>query len=231
MAITLKMWSFLLLAWVVAATATNSHQTIESSFFSGQPTRAVVSGTIVDEATLITRLSIETTTSSIASNSTNIAEIAPETVEGRTATELDPSLQIVFLVLGTLFALASVVVAVVFGYKQLSIAKNQSNAERNHVDVDIELGDLNGVSDEAHTTADLATRNSLSVNEDLVRTLETAIVHLSNALAFRLVAVWSFVRHAGQGSPLDLAPPSGRLGEPPNNAGHEQHIHSGTAHV
>jgi hypothetical protein len=226
-----KLWLLLAGCTVAIANSVTLNQTIDSSFSSGMlPTKAVLSRNIVEEATLINRLSIETTTSSVASNFTNIAEIAPETVEGRTAVEPDPSLQIVFLILGTLFALASVVVAIVFGCKQLSITKNQSNAERNHVDVDVELGDLDVVSDQAHTTTDLATRNSPSVNEDFIRTLGTATVQLSNALESQLAAIWYFVRHAGQRSPLDLAPPSGRLGEPPN-AGHDQHIHPDTAHA
>jgi hypothetical protein len=226
-----KLWLLLAGCAVAIANPVTLDQTNNSSFSPGMlTTRAVLSRTIVEEAALITRLSIKTATSSITSNSTNNPEIAPETVEGRTAVEPDPSLQIVFLILGTLFALASVVVAIVFGYKQLSIAKNQSNAESNHVDVNVELGELDIVSHQAHTATDLATRNSPSVNEDFIRTLETGIVHISNALAFRLAAVWSFVRHAGQRSPLDLAPPSGRLGEPPN-AVHDQHIHPDTAHV
>lgn len=174
---------------------------------------------------------MKTAISSIAPTSTNISATNPDTVEGRTAAEPDSSLQIVFLILGTLFALASVVVArlaIVFGYKQLSITTNQSNAERNHVDVDVELGELDVFSDQADTTTDIATRNSPSVNEGFIRTLGTAIVQLSKALESQLAAIWSFVCHAGQRSPL--APPSGRLGEPPN-AGHDQHIHTDTAHV
>jgi hypothetical protein len=225
-----KIWIWLLLAWGAAAAR---HQTIESKSISGMPlTKSVPPLTIAEGATFTTRLETKAITSPV--NIDNIQDTKSkanqETVEGRTATELDPSLQIVFLVLGTLFGLASVVVAVFFGYKQLSIAKNQLNVERNHVDVDVELGDLDDVSDQAHTTTDLATRIRPSVNEDFIGTLETAIVHLCNALAFRLVAVWSFVRHAGQRSPLDLAPPSGRLGEPPND-GHEHRIHPDTAHV
>jgi hypothetical protein len=227
-----KLWLLLAGCAVAIANFVTMNQSFGSDFSSGTlPTRAVLSHTIVEEATLITSLSIETTTSSIASNSAKISEIKPSatptTVEGRTATELDPSLQIVFLVLGTLFGLASVVVAVFFGYKQLKITTNQPNV---HIDDDVELGELDIVSDQAHTTTDLATGNSRPANEEFIRTFETGIVHLSNALAFRLVAIWSFVRHAGQRSPLGLAPPCGRLGEPPN-AGHEQHIHPGTVHV
>jgi hypothetical protein len=230
----IRIW--LLLAWgaVAAASSVTRHQTTESSFLSDiPPTRAALSHTTVEASTLITRLSINTATSSIASTSTNVADLKPETnpepVESRTTADLDPSLQIVFLVLGTLFGLASVVVAIFFGHKQLSITTNQSNAERNLSDDDVELGRLDLASDESHISTDLTAHNNISHTFDVafIRTLASGMVHIANELKSHLVAIWSFMRH-----PDDLVLPSAvaaHAGEPPN-AGHEQQMHAAEPH-
>jgi len=190
---------------------------------------------IIEEATLLTRLSIKTAISPIASTSTNIAEIkpeaTPETVQGRTATELDPSLQIVFLVLGTLFGLASVVVAVFLGYKQLSIATNQSIAGRNNNERndDVELGELDVANDQVHTINDPTTHNnSQHFNGEFFRNIETGIVQISKELKSHLAAIWSVVRNTGHRLPLE--PPFGRPGEPPH-VGHDEHMRPDGLHV
>jgi len=217
----------LLLAWGAVAAASFRTQTTESSL----PTRAVLLHTTFEASTLITRPSITTATSSIASTSTNVAhlkpEATPETVEGRTTADLDPSLQIVFLVLGTLFGLASVVVAIFFGHKQLSITTNQSNANRtNHSDDDVELGRLNVASGESHIITDLTTHNSHTLDVAFIRTLASGMVHVANELKSHLVAVWSFMRHPG-----DLVLPSVVAVRPePPNAGQEQQMHPAEPH-
>jgi hypothetical protein len=111
------------------------HQANESSSLSGIITtrEAVSSSTVVEGASLTTRLETGTATSYI--NIANIEATKPqastETVEDRTANEPEASLQIGFLVLGAILALASVVVAVFFGHKQLSITREQLTAGRN----------------------------------------------------------------------------------------------------
>ena len=215
---------------VAAASFLTRHETIDSSFISGMlPTRAVSPLEIVDP----TRLETEVVTSSV--NIANVEgtrpEANPETVQGRTATELDPSLQIVFLVLGTLFGLASVVVAVFFGYKQLSIATNQSIAGRNSNERndDVELGELDVANDRVHTINDPTTRNnSQHVNAEFLRNIETGVVQISKELKSHLVAIWSVVRNTGHRLPLE--PPFGRPGEPPH-VGHEEHMRTDGPHV
>jgi hypothetical protein len=233
----LSIWMYMLLAIAAAAASpvVTRTQTIGSNSNSSGILPTLLSRMIIEEATLITRLSIKTAISSIASTSTNIAEIkpeaTPETVQGRAATELDPSLQIVFLVLGTLFGLASVVVAVFFGYKQLSIATNQSIAGRNTNERsdDVELGELDAASDEVHTINDLTTRNnSQHVNAEFLRNIETGVVQISKELKSHLVAIWSFVRNTGHRLPLE--PPFGRPGEPPH-IGHQDHMRTDGPHV
>lgn len=84
--------------------------------------------------------------------STAVTEKTPQTkteaVETQTRAQEEPDayLQIAFLVLGALLALASVVVAIFFGYKQLSFMRFQSSIDRNNVrddgsgGVDLEMG-------------------------------------------------------------------------------------------
>jgi hypothetical protein len=74
----------------------------------------------------------------------------PDTDKSLTAAEPDASLEIAFLVLGVLLALASVVVAVFFGYKQLKFMRTQSTIGRNDEHdsgsgVDLEMGPVDGV--------------------------------------------------------------------------------------
>jgi hypothetical protein len=227
-----KIWA--LLAWGAAAAASPAltrHQTIDSSFLLDiQPTKAVLSRTIVEEATFTTRVRTYITTSSV----TVVANVEgtkpkanPEPVEGRTAADLDPSLQIVFLVLRTLFGLASVVVAIFFGHKQLSITTNQSNANRtNHSDDDVELGRLNVASGESHIITDLTTHNSHTFDVAFIRTLASGMVHVANELKYHLVAVWSSMRH-----PDELVLPSVVPVRPePPKAGHQQQMHPAEPH-
>lgn len=88
-------------------------------------------------------------------------------VETRTRAQEEPdaSLQIAFLVLGALLALASVVVAIFFGYKQLSFMRVQSSIDRSDVHddssggVDLEMGavaNLRDASDQVGTATDSA---------------------------------------------------------------------------
>jgi hypothetical protein len=81
----------------------------------------------------------------LASETGAVATEMPQT-QPQQSEEPDASLQIAFLVLGALLALASVVVAVFFGHKQLSFMRVQSSIDRNDVRddgrgvVDLEMG-------------------------------------------------------------------------------------------
>jgi hypothetical protein len=154
------------------------HQANESSSLSGIITtrEAVSSSTVVEGASLTTRLETGTATSYI--NIANIEATKPqastETVEDRTANEPEASLQVGFLVLGAILALASVVVAVFFGHKQLSITREQLTARRNISarSDDVELGQLDVISGGAVTAVDLTTRNCRTVDEGFISTVE-----------------------------------------------------------
>ena len=210
-------WIWSLLALDAAATATGSQQAIDSTSLSGMlPTIAVSSGTIVDQTTLVIRSGTEAVTSAITVGQLEDTknEADPETVDGRNTTELDPSLQIGFLILGALLGLASVVVAVFFGYKQLSVTTNQSTDRHNdrRRSDDLELGELDAAGDEARTATDLPTRSSHIVDANFVGTLKHRVAHLSDGLKTHLFAIRSFIRR-------DVDHPD----EPPND-GHDQHL-------
>jgi hypothetical protein len=84
-------------------------------------------------------------TSNADASVTESPETNTEAADSRSHVEPDASLEIAFLVLGVLLALASVVVAVFFGYKQLTFMRNQSRIGRNNVHdsgsgVDLEMG-------------------------------------------------------------------------------------------
>jgi hypothetical protein len=91
-----------------------------------------------------------------------------EAADSRSHAEPDASLEIGFLVLGVLLALASVVVAVFFGYKQLIFMRNQSSTGRNNVHdsgngVDLEMGPVvvpSDASDPAGAAIDPAVHNA-----------------------------------------------------------------------
>ena len=94
----------------------------------------------------------------------------PDADKSPAAAEPDASLQVAFLVLGVLLALASVVVAIFFGYKQLSFMRIQSSIGRNDLHdnpngsgVDLEMGTVVGprvASDEVDAAIDPATHNA-----------------------------------------------------------------------
>ncbi|KAM0694915.1 hypothetical protein Q7P36_005271 [Cladosporium allicinum] len=81
--------------------------------------------------------------------STNTPQKDRGTDKSPAAAEPDASLQIAFLVLGLLLALASVAVALFFGYKQLNPMRIQTNTGSNDVhdsgnDVNLEMGPVTG---------------------------------------------------------------------------------------
>jgi hypothetical protein len=99
-----------------------------------------------------------------------------------TAAEPDVSLQTAFLVLETFLALAGVVVAVFFGYKQLSFMRNLSSIGRNDVhdsgsDVDLEMGPATTPSDSAPLIA-----QPPATDQILTHTLGTRFAYLLNKL-------------------------------------------------
>ena len=215
---------------VAIANPVARHRAIESSSVSGiQPTRAVPSRTIAEGANPTTGLWTEDVTSSI--NNTQVegtkSEASSGTVQDRTASELDPSLQILFLVLGTLLGLANVVVTAFFGYKQLLITTNQLNAERNHGGNDVELAELDVANANDEVVGFTTRHNSHTLNVAFIRALESATVHIANELRAHLVTFWSFVRHLG-----DLVLPSVMAARPggPLNSRHEQHMRPDEPH-
>ena len=98
--------------------------------------------------------------------STNTPQTDRGTDKSPAAAEPDASLQIAFLVLGLLLALASVAVAVFFGYKQLNSMRIQTNTGGNDVHdngngVDLEMGPVTGdASDGVGAATDAADPNS-----------------------------------------------------------------------
>jgi len=95
----------------------------------------------------------------------------PQTkAETQSHAEPDASLEIAFLVLGVLLALASVIVAIFFGYKQLSFMRDQSSVRGNNTDasghgVDLEMGPVvvsSDASDGVGAATDLADPSSPS---------------------------------------------------------------------
>ena len=92
----------------------------------------------------------------------------PDTDKSLTAAEPDASLQIAFLVLGALLALASVVVAIFFGYKQLRSMRRQSSIGHNNnvhdnpsSGVDIEMGPATDRSGPARPSAQPSSTNQV----------------------------------------------------------------------
>jgi hypothetical protein len=99
----------------------------------------------------------ETTGTSVPT--TGSTQTNENTDKSPTTAEPDVSFQIVFSILGTLLALASVVVAVFFGYKQLKGTPNQPSVIRHDAansgsDVDLEMGPVPAPSDPAPPVAD-----------------------------------------------------------------------------
>jgi hypothetical protein len=98
--------------------------------------------------------------------STNTPQTDRGTDKSPAAAEPDASLQIAFLVLGLLLALASVAVAVFFGYKQLNSMRIQTNTGSNDVHdngngVDLEMGPVMGdASDGVGAATDAADPDS-----------------------------------------------------------------------
>ena len=102
--------------------------------------------------------------------SDGIAETTQTKAETQPHAEPDASLEIAFLVLGVLLALASVIVAIFFGYKQLSFMRDQSSVRGNNTDasghgVDLEMGPVvvsSDASDGVGAATDLADPSSPS---------------------------------------------------------------------
>jgi hypothetical protein len=108
----------------------------------------------------------DTTGTGTPSTNTNTPQTDRGTDKSPAAAEPDASLQIAFLVLGLLLALASVAVAVFFGYKQLNSMRIQTNTGSNDVHdngngVDLEMGPVTGdASDGVGAVTDAADPNS-----------------------------------------------------------------------
>lgn len=213
---------------VAIANPVAQHRAIELSPVSGiLPTRAAPSRMIVEGANLTTGTENVTSSVNNAKVEGTKSEASSETVQGRTTAELDPSLQILFLVLGTLLGLANVVVTAFFGYKQLVITTNQLHAERNHGGNDVELAELDVANANDEVVGFTTHHNSHTLNVAFIRALESATVHIFNELRTHLVTFWSFVRHLG-----DLVLPSVMAARPggPLNSRREQHMRPDEPH-
>jgi hypothetical protein len=99
---------------------------------------------------------------------TELPETETEAADSGSHAEPDASLEIAFLVLGALLALASVVIAIFFGYKQLSCMRIQTHTGRDDIHdsgsgVDLEIGPVvipGDASDEVGAATDIADPNS-----------------------------------------------------------------------
>ena len=104
----------------------------------------------------------QSATTNVLVNDTAGTSVATTETPQTKAAEPDASLEIAFLVLGVLLAFASVVVALFFGFKQLTFMRDQSNIGRNDdhdsgSGVDLEMGPVTGgASDGVGAAADLA---------------------------------------------------------------------------
>jgi hypothetical protein len=126
----------------------------------------------------------------------------PDTDKSLSAAEPDASLQIAFFVLGALLALASVVVAVFFGYKQLRFMRRQSSIGHNNnahdnpdgSGVDIETGPATDRSGPARPSAQPSATNQVPTV-----TFSTGFAYFLDQLKFICAAVSSPIsRHEGQ---------------------------------
>jgi hypothetical protein len=127
-------------------------EALPSSSITGNPSYQSSVCSKVQDATSHVSIQNTTDTTSIATTTTSDTDKSP------TAAEPDASLEIAFLVLGVLLAFASVVVALFFGFKQLTFIRTQSNIGRNDEHdsgsgADLEMGPVTGDASEA----DLAT--------------------------------------------------------------------------
>ena len=105
---------------------------------------------------------LSSSTPNASASVTKLLETKTEAADSGSHAEPDASLEIAFLVLGVLLAFASVVVALFFGFKQLTFMRDQSNIGRNDdhdsgSGVDLEMGPVTGgASDGVGAAADLA---------------------------------------------------------------------------
>jgi hypothetical protein len=145
-------WTWLMLSTAAAAANLNSiRHEAESSHVSWIPPatttlpfRPTIEVSSSETLHITTFPEIPHTPKAIAT-ATEPPQKETETVEAQSRAEPDASLEITFLVLGALLALASVFVAIFFGYKQLSFMRHQSSIERSGVrdsgsGVNLEMG-------------------------------------------------------------------------------------------
>lgn len=140
-----------------------THSPLSSS--SALPPSLVAEASTVKLANFDTRSQSRGAAQDVSTQDTaDTSVVATESPRAKTE-EPAASLQIAFLVLGALLALASVVVAVFFGYKQLSFMRVQSSIDRNDVrddgrgGVDLEMGAVvlpDDSSDPVETATDSA---------------------------------------------------------------------------
>lgn len=158
----------LLLATTSPAAARHVVKTpLPSSPITQTPTFKTKNSTVLWRAQATSYISVQDTTA-ISVVSTETPKSHADVVEPQSHVEPDASLQIAFLVLGALLALASVVVAIFFGYKQLNFMRGQLIIGRNEAhhsgsDVDLEMGSVavpDDASDEVGAVVDPAAHNA-----------------------------------------------------------------------
>jgi hypothetical protein len=178
MRIQTQIWTSLVMSVVGASLCTasvvNSDRLSSTTYAVEALSSSPVTGTTTfNTKDFATKFETQGAASHFLAQDTSETSVATQTIpdadKSPAAAEPDASLQVAFLVLGVLLALASVVVAAFFGYKQLSFMRTQPSIGRNdlHDDpngggIDLEMGTVVGphvASDEVGTAIGPATHN------------------------------------------------------------------------
>ena len=180
MRIQIQIWLLLVTAAAGAILAPARHVALASNLVSPLPstTEALSSSSNIGISTLKSsdfpghQKTQDATTNILVNDTKGTSDETTETTQTKAETQFhaepDASLEIAFLVLGVLLALASVVVAIFFGYKQLSFMRDQSSVRGNNTDgngngVDLEMGPVvapGDASDGVGAASDLADPSS-----------------------------------------------------------------------
>jgi hypothetical protein len=181
MRIHTQIWTLLVTAAVGASLCTanvvslvNNSDRLPSTTIEALPSSSITGTTTFSTKDFVIKSETQDAVPHVLAEDTSETSIAsttiPDTDKSPAAAEPDTSLQVAFLVLGLLLAMASVVVAVFFGYKQLSFMRTQSSIARNDIHdnsngrrVDLEMGPVvvpSDASDGVGATIDPAVHNA-----------------------------------------------------------------------
>jgi hypothetical protein len=173
-------------------------QLVPLSTRDGPPSNSIT-GTSAFEITsssLPSRAQGATSPSSIRDTTADAPQEETETVETQSHAEPDACLQIAFLVLGALLALASVVVAVFFGHKQLRFMRRQSSIGHNN---NVHDNPSSGVDIEMAPATDRSGPARPSAQPPSTNQVPTGFAHFLDQLKSICAAVSSPIsRHEGQ---------------------------------